>query len=141
MSKWKCIWTFPSPEMCIQNTSNNTFVNLFSSLPLPHPLLPLPFLGKWRIGFVVARAIESGDEVVCDYLVGGEDWSACSLIDGVVKPAARVEKRQGEQEAREDDAMKGDADEGFEVAMSRSTRHLACAIARWRDVPASHWLN
>ena len=86
-----------------------------------------PFMvrGKWMIGFVAVRAIDGGDEVVWDYQVGGEDWSGCRLIDGVVKPAARVEKRQREEEAREDEAMKGGADEGFEVAMSRSARHFA----------------
>ena len=52
----------------------------------PNALLtqPLHVRGKWRVGFLAARDINVGDEVVWDYRVRGEVWSKCRLVDGVV---------------------------------------------------------
>ena len=46
--------------------------------------LPLYVRGKWRIGFLAKTDIRTGDEVVWDYGIQGEDWLRCTLVDGVV---------------------------------------------------------
>ena len=46
---------------------------------------PVYVRGKWRIGFTAIRDIEAGDEVVWDYKIRDEEWTACRLVGGVVR--------------------------------------------------------
>ena len=64
----------------------------------PNAVLTQPFLvrGKWRVGFVAVRDIDEGDEVVWDYKIGGEVWSGCRLVGGVVKQTREMEVESNE---------------------------------------------
>ena len=57
----------------------------------PNAVLTQPYYvrGKWRIGFLAARDIAPGDEVVWDYQVRGEVWSSCRLVEGRVMKEMR----------------------------------------------------
>ena len=52
----------------------------------PNAILTCPLFvrGKWRIGFLAAKKINPGDEVVFDYGIRGEEWGKSRLVDGVV---------------------------------------------------------
>ena len=40
---------------------------------------------KWRVGFLAAKDIDEGDEVVWDYGVHNEmEWGMCKMVEGLV---------------------------------------------------------
>ena len=51
----------------------------------PNAILTSPLFvrGKWWIGYLAAKNINPGDEVVFDYSIRGE-WGKSKLVDGVV---------------------------------------------------------
>lgn len=90
---------------------------------------PLLVRGKWRIGFISVRDIRAGDEVVWDYLVTGEDWSGCKLVDGVVRPSKKMielEEKRNVEELSESQEADNESEVAFTPRIGRRARRRLC---------------